>query len=73
VTLAWIAISLACGLCLLFGLLAGYAAGIAQTRKYHAQIFEDLLGRFEARIVQHQLEKAHWIEGLRESARGDKK
>lgn len=67
-----LSIGLACGVCLLAGLLVGYAAGVGQTRRYHAQIFEDLLGRFEARLVEHQLEKAHWIEGLRKSARGDK-
>ncbi|MGH9716394.1 MAG: hypothetical protein ACRD4R_06675 [Candidatus Acidiferrales bacterium] len=62
----WIAIGWAC---VSTGLLAGYAAGVAQTRKYHERIFADLTSRFEERMTKHLIEKAEWLEALRKSAR----
>ena len=60
---------LACALCLSGGLLAGYAAGVAQMHRYFRQIFEDMMQRFEERAMCHLIEKSEWIESLRRSAR----
>jgi hypothetical protein len=56
---------LGCALCLASGLLAGYALGVAQTRRYHEQIFAALMKRFEDRLLEHLIEKRKWLDSLR--------
>lgn len=56
------------GCFLFFGLLAGYAAGVAQTRRYHRRIFDDMMERFEERAMCYLIEKSEWIDRLRASA-----
>lgn len=56
------------GFFFLAGALSGYAAGTAQTRKYHRQMFDEMMERFEERAMCYLIEKSEWIDRLRKSA-----